>query len=44
MKIVTIHSVSPDGQDRYDTVIEAHAAKMIAILKKRGQLKIKVIK
>lgn len=40
----TIHSISPDGQERYDTVHEDNVAKTIKLLQRQGQLKIKVIK
>lgn len=42
--MVTIHSINADGQERYDTVISDRVAKTIAVLKRRGQLNIKVIK
>ena len=41
---VTIYSISPDRQLRYDTVHPDNVAKTIKILKNKGQLKIRVIK
>lgn len=41
--MTTIYSISPDGQERYDTVHPDNVGKKINILKRTGQLKIKVV-
>jgi hypothetical protein len=43
MTPVTIHSISPDRQERYDTVRPEMIAKTIKILQRKGQLNIKVL-
>ena len=40
--MTTIYSINADGQERYDTVRESEVGKTINILKRKGQLKIKV--
>lgn len=42
--MTTIYSISPDGQERYDTVHPDNVAKTIKILQNKKQLNIKVIK
>lgn len=39
----TIYAISPDGQERYDTVCSTELAKRIKILQRQGWLNIKVI-
>jgi hypothetical protein len=41
--MTTIYSISPDRQERYDTVRPELVAKTIKILQRRGQLNIKVL-
>lgn len=43
MKTNTIYSISPDGQERMDTVRAEVIAKTIKILQRKGYLNIKVI-
>lgn len=42
--MTTIYSIDANGQERYDTVHPDNVGKQINILKRRGQLKIQVIK
>lgn len=39
----TIYSIDADGQERYDTVRPSEVGKTINILKRKGQLKIRVL-
>lgn len=39
----TIYSISGDGLERYDSVLDANVAKTIKILQRKGQLNIRVI-
>ena len=42
--MTTIYSIDADRQERYDTVAPENVAKTINILKRKGQLKIQVLK
>ena len=42
--MTTIYSINANGQERYDTVRPEMVGKTINILKRKGQLQIKVIK
>lgn len=42
--MTTIYSINADGQERYDDVHPDNVGKTINILKRKGQLQIKVIK
>lgn len=39
----TIYSISANGQERYDTVRQSEVGKKINILKRQGQLQVRVI-
>ena len=41
--MVTIYSIDADGRERYDTVLPEHVGKQINVLKRRGQLRVRVI-
>lgn len=42
-KMTTIYSINADGQERYDTVQPEMVGKTINILKRKGQLNVRVV-